>query len=231
MMFRSAAYSYFGLLILAGFAFWPLYLSRLGTGVDPYTHWHAFLAVCWCFLLIAQPLLLPKHRQAHRRLGAASYVLAPAFAIASLLLAHARFRAMDDAKFQHEAASLFLPLSAVFLFAVSYALAMKYRHIVPLHARFMIFTGLPMIDPVLGRVLFFYGPSLPHPLLYQAITFGLTDLVVVGLLIWPHMSNRLRAAFGVPATLFPIAHLGWFTFAQSAQWLPLASWFRSLPLP
>jgi hypothetical protein len=116
-MFRGAAYSYFALLVLAGFAFWPLYLSRLGTGIDPYTHWHAFLAVCWCTLLIAQPLLLPKHRQAHRRLGAVSYMLAPAFAIASLLLAHARFHAMEETKFQQDAANLFLPLSAICLFA------------------------------------------------------------------------------------------------------------------
>jgi hypothetical protein len=230
-MFRSAAYSYFGLLILAGFAFWPLYLSRLGTDIDPYTHWHALLATCWCALLIAQPLLIPRHRKAHRRLGAASYVLAPAFGIASLLLAHARFRAMNEAKFQDEAASLFLPLSAVFLFAVSYALALHYRHTMPLHARFMILTGLPMIDPVLGRILFFYGPSLPNPLLYQAITFGLTDLIVLGLLVWPHIPHRFRTAYGFPAALFPVAHLGWFTLAQSSGWLPFASWFRSLPLP
>jgi len=229
-MFRGAAYSYFALLVLAGFAFWPLYLSRLGTGIDPYTHWHAFLAVCWCTLLIAQPLLLPKHRQAHRRLGAVSYMLAPAFAIASLLLAHARFHAMEETKFQQDAANLFLPLSAICLFAISYALALYYRHTMPLHARFMVLTGLPMIDPVLGRVLFFYGPSFPHPLLYQAITFGLTDVVVLGLLLWPSMPNRLRTAYAAPALLFPVLHLGWFTFAQSRGWLPFASWFRSLPL-
>jgi hypothetical protein len=31
MMFRGPAYSYLGLLLLAVAAFWPLYLSRLGT--------------------------------------------------------------------------------------------------------------------------------------------------------------------------------------------------------
>jgi hypothetical protein len=230
MMFRSAAYSYLALLVLAGFAFWPRYLSRLSTGVDSYTHWHAILAVCWCTLLIAQPLLIGRHRQVHRRIGTISYVIAPAFAIASLLLAHARFRLMDEGGFQHEAANLFLPLSAVFLFVVSYALALYYRYTLPLHARFMILTGLPMIDPVLGRILFFYGPSMPNPLFYQAITFGLTDVIVVGLLVWPRISNRLRPLYAIPAALFPALHLGWFTFAQSSGWLPVASWFRSLPL-
>ena len=230
MMFRGAAYSYFGLLALAGFAFWPLYLSRLGTPIDPYTHWHASLALCWCSLLITQPLLLPKHRQAHRTLGAFSYIIAPAFAIASILLAHERFQVMDEAKFQQEAASLFLPLSAVCLFCLCYVLALVYRKVMPLHARFMILTGLPMIDPVLGRVLFFYAPPLSHPLYYQVITFGLTDLVVLGLLVWPNMSRRLRSMYALPAMFFPVLHLGWFTFAQSRQWLPIAAWFRGLRL-
>ena len=119
-----------------------------------------------------------------------------------------------------KAASLFLPISAVFLFVVSYALAIYYRQTMPLHARFMILTGLPMIDPVLGRILFFYGPPFPNPLVIQAITFGLTDLVVLGLLIWPRMSNRLRPAYGIAAALFVVAHLGWFTFAQSPDGCP-----------
>jgi len=229
-MFRGAAYSYLGLLVLAGVAFWPLYLSRLGAGIDSYTHWHAFLAACWCSLLIAQPLLLPGHRQAHRTLGAVSYIVAPAFALASLLLAHARFHAMDGTKFQQEASSLFLPLSAVCLFVSFYALALFYRRVMTLHARFMILTGLPMIDPVLGRVLFFYGPSLPNPLLYQAITFGLTDLVVIGLVAWPRMTPRLRAGYALPAVIFPVLHVAWFTFAQTTRWLPIAAWFRGLPL-
>jgi hypothetical protein len=156
--------------------------------------------------------------------------VAPVFALASLLLAHARFHAMDGTKFQQEASSLFLPLSAVCLFVSFYALALFYRRVMPLHARFMILTGLPMIDPVLGRVLFFYGPSLPNPLLYQAITFGLTDLVVIGLVAWPRMTPRLRAGYALPAVIFPVLHVAWFTFAQTTRWLPIAAWFRGLPL-
>jgi len=44
------------------------------------------------------------------------------------------------------------------------------------------------------------------------------------------MPNRLRTAYAAPALLFPVLHLGWFTFAQSRGWLPFASWFRNLPL-
>lgn len=88
-----------------------------------------------------------------------------------------------------------------------------------------------MIDPVLGRVLFFYGPTLPHPLLYQAVTYAITDVVIVGLLLRPPLPRPLTAAFVIPAALFPVAHLGWFTFAQGPAWTRFASWFRALPLP
>jgi hypothetical protein len=230
-MFTKAAYGYIALLVLAAVAFWPRYLSRLGGDIDPYTHAHAVVALLWVLLLIGQPLLLRKHRRLHRRIGVLSYVLAPVFMLASLLLAHARFRAMDIASFKSEAPSLYLPLSAVVLFGLSYSLGIAYRHTAPLHGRFMIATGLPMVDPVLGRVLYYHGPRLSNPLQYQLITFGLTDLVLLFLLVRPTLPRPLFKAFLFLALAFPIAHLAWFTVVQGPGWLPIASWFRSLPLP
>jgi len=230
-MLRRSAYGFLILLLLAGFAFWPLYLSRIGKGIDAYTHFHAVVALCWCGLLVLQPILVQKHRGLHRRLGALSYGLAPLFVLASLLLAHARFHVMPQAKFLEEAPSLFLPLSACAQFAICYALALRHRRTPALHARFMIATGLPMIDPVLGRVLFFYAPALPHPLLYQAITFGITDLVLLALLLLPFPARGMRVRYAVPAALFPLMHLAWFTVVQQPGWRPIAEWFRSLPLP
>ncbi len=229
--FRNASWVYVLLLAMAVPAFWPLYLSKLGGPIDRFTHAHAAVATAWCGLLIAQPLLAARNLAAHRLLGRASYLLAPAFVVASVLLAHQRFRAMDEATFAREAPTLFLPLSAAFLFSVAYGFGVGYRRAMPLHARFMILTGLPMIDPVLGRTMFFHLPALPHPLHYQAITFGLTDLVVVALLFVPRATKGVRLAYGLPAALYPAAHALWFTWVQGPGFLPFASWFRSLPLP
>jgi hypothetical protein len=124
---------------------------------------------------------------------------------------------------------MFLPLSAVLLFTVAVGFAIYHRNVLPLHARFMILSGLPMIDPVVGRVLYFYGPTLCHPLYYQAVTFGLTDLLVAGLLLYPRLPGRMPFAYGLPALLFPLTHVLWFTLAQGPVWLPIASRFRSLP--
>lgn len=229
-MFISATYGFLALLLLAVLAFWPRYLSLLGSSIDPYTHLHATFATLWCLLLISQPVLARRNRRLHRRLGALSYVIAPCFVAASLLLAHSRFRAMDEATFHQEAPSLFLPLSAVILFSASYVLAIRHRHTMALHARCMIATGLPMIDPVLGRILFYFGPPLPHPLHYQLVTFALTDALLLALVLRPPLAPSLRRAFLVPASLFPVFHIAWFTIAQRPEWLPFAAWFRRLPL-
>ena len=229
-MFISATYGFLALFLLATVAFWPRYLSLLGSPIDPFTHLHAVLASLWCLLLIAQPVLVRRSRPLHRRLGAISYVIAPCFLVASVLLAHSRFRAMDEATFIQEAPSLFLPLSAVVLFSVSYILAIRHRHTMALHARFMIATGLPMIDPVVGRLLFFFGPTLPHPLHYQLVTFLITDALLLALLMRPPLAPSLRPAFFVPVALFPLAHIAWFTIVQHPEWVPFAAWFRRLPL-
>lgn len=229
--FGTSGYWFAALLVAAGFAFWPRYLGRLNEAIDPYTHFHAIVATAWCGLLIVQPFLIRAgRRDLHRKIGALSYAIAPLVLIASTLLAHARFRAMDEARFASEAANLFLPLSAVVLFGLSWTLAMVFRKTQALHARFMIATGLVLIDPVVGRLLFYYGPPLPRPLLYQAITFGATDLILLALVWRPPLAPRLRRRFVAGAAAFPLAHLAWFTVVQGPRWVPVASWFRGLPL-
>ena len=94
----------------------------------------------------------------------------------------------------------------------------------------MICTSLAMIDPVLGRLLAFYFPPLSHYLYYQVVTFGTIDLILLILALADRRESRARWVF--PAMLVPLvlAHVLWFTLAQSDLWRPVASWFRALPL-
>ena len=75
-----------------------------------------------------------------------------------------------------------------------------------------------------------FGPALPHPLHYQLMTFLVADAVLLALVLRPPLAPSFRAAFFVPAALFPILHIAWFTIAQRPEWLPFATWFRRLPL-
>jgi hypothetical protein len=230
-VFRVSGYYFIGLLAAAVVAFWPKYIARPSSEIDAYTHVHAAAMVAWCGLLIAQPFLVRARRLSlHRALGALSYGVAPAVVVSSVLLAHYRFRSMDDGTFSAEARNLYLPLSAILLFTITYTCGILYRGTRELHARFMICTSLTMTDPVLGRILAFYFPPLPRDLYYQVVTYGLADAVLLGMAVADRDRTEVRWVFPIMLGLFMSAHVLWFSWAQSDGWPLIALWFRRLPL-
>lgn len=231
-MFRTSGYCFLGVLGLAALAFWPQYLSRLPSGgISGYVHFHALVMTLWLGLLIVQPFLLRAGRRSlHRALGALSYGLAPAVVVAGILLAHAAVVRDGDADFAGAGATLYLPLSMIALFAVSYGLAIAYRKTPALHARFMICTSLGLVDPITGRVLAFYFAPLGNPLYYQVVSFGLTAAALAALIVAERRQPRARGAFPAMLGAAAIVYGLWFTVAQSSAWLGVARWFRDLPL-
>ena len=212
-------------------AFWPLYFSRPFAAIDLYTHFHALTGSLWFVLLIAQPLSIHYRRLAlHRALGRCSYVLAPLFVLAGVLLSHHRLASMSDETFAAEGYSHYLPFYASVVFAAAYALGLRYRRVPKAHGRFMLLTAMPLVDPVIGRVLFFYFPPLPSPWLYQAVTFTLAT-AAAGLLVFSYRAQpAARRALVTYFSLLVALELGWFTFALTTPWLYVVAWFRSLPL-
>ena len=212
-------------------AFWPMYLSRSFAGIDRYTHLHAIAGTFWLVLLLVQPLAIHRHHYTlHRALGRSSYVLAPLFFIAGILLSHHRLVSMDEAMFAAEGYSHFLPFYASVVFATAYLFGLSYRHLQEAHGRFMLLTAMPLIDPVIGRLLFFYLPALPHPLLYQAVTFSLAT-VVAAVLVFSYRGQRSpRLALIGYFVLLVMLEAAWFTLARTGAWVYLVAWFRSLPL-
>ena len=228
-MFR-ASHWFAGLSGAALLAFWPMYLSKLPQA-DRYTHLHAIVMTLWLGLLIVQPLLVRGgRRRLHRAIGAASYVLVPVIIAATLALTHFRARSMDEATLRAEGRFFYLPLAAAALFALAWALAMIWRRTPALHARFMVCTGLTLIDPVVSRIAFFYFPPLANPLHYQALGYGLTDLVLLVLIARDGGQRQGRAALAAMLAVFASVHVLWFTAAQTPGWLAFVRWFRGLPL-
>ena len=103
---------------------------------------------------------------------------------------------------------MYLPLHAVVLFAWAWAFAMAFRRTTAVHARFMIATALVLLDPVGGRLLYYYGPPFANPVHVQIVTFGLADLVLLALLFRPRMAPQPRRVYLAGAALFPLVHLG-----------------------
>jgi hypothetical protein len=218
------------LLALSALAFWPPYLSRW-RAADAYLHVHAALGTGWLLLLIAQPLLVRARRlAAHRRIGRLACIAGAAFVVSGVLLAHRGVARMDAAQFAREGYFLYLPLMMAALFAAALGLGYAWRAVPTVHARFMACTALPLLDPLLARIQFFYLPPWPAEFLYQVPAFLLAGglLAAMASSLPPALPGR-RAFRGFAAAGIA-ALLAYFGAPYSATWLAFAAWFRGLPL-
>lgn len=230
-MLPRSGYWFAALLAVAIFAFWPSYFARLPAGPTTYMHVHAALMLGWMSLLVGQPLLIRARRvDLHRSIGRVSYLLAPLAMGSAVLLAHSRFAPMATAEFARAAPYLYLPFAATLLFAVAYALGIAWRRTPAAHARLMACTGLTLIDPLVARILGLRLAPLPDDRLYPLIGYGLTEIVLVTLVIADRRATRGRWVFPVMLALFATVHVGFFFAAPTPAWHAFASWFRALPL-
>jgi hypothetical protein len=226
-----SAYLFAGLFGLALLAFWPSYLSRLGSGSSGYVHIHAAVMTLWFGLLIAQAVLIRTRRRAlHRRLGALSYGLAPIVVVTGVLLTHAALvrEAVDDPA--GAGMTAYLPLAMLVWFTACYALAIAYRKTPALHARFMIGTCLAAVDPIVSRVAVFYFPRLEDPFRYPLISWGVTAAILLAAIAGERGQPRGRAVFPAMLATSSAMFALWFSLAPSPAWRMFARWFHDLPL-
>lgn len=228
-MARIAIVVLTGSIVLVVLAFWPMYLSRPFASVDRYTHLHAVAGSLWLALLIAQPALIRARRFAlHRIVGRLSYPLAALFAISSILLSHHRLASMDDAGFATDGFAHYLPFYATVVFVIAYGLGVWARRSPAAHGRFMLCTAIPLVDPVLGRLLAFYLPAFPSPWLYQIVTFTVATAIAGALVFSFRGASPARRALVGYFVVLVVLEAGWFVVSPTAAWLEAVRWFRSV---
>lgn len=225
--FRSSAPFFALLMALAVVAFWPSYLYPKQVERDWHVHVHGISLFLWGAMLIVQPFLIRGGRLAlHRRLGKLTYVLAPVIVVSTILLVH------------HRAATELTPVLLYFLwiilgltavFAFCWDQAIRYRRTPALHARWMIGTGLTMIDPIMARILFnHFGVEPP---LLQVLTYALIDAILIALWLRDRrLGNGIRV-FPTMLAVFVAVEIPTFILPQLAGWKSFAQWFAALPLP
>lgn len=217
------------LLVIAILAFWPSYFGNGLLSQAGYTHFHAIAATVWMAMLIVQPWLIRKDNYTlHRKIGKASFVVAPVLMLSFVLLANYRIRIATPENYQIQTFILYLQVFLAVLFGICYILAIIYRDRTEIHARFMVCTGLTLIDPIFARILLF---TMPVPIQYhQFITFGLTDLLFL-VLIYSERKNTVgRWVFPLMLGVFVLLQIPAFFAMGSPTWQAFAEWFRSIPL-
>ena len=163
MPYRSAPYWIVGLLALTLIGFWPGYFSVLGTAPWGF-HLHGITATAWLVLLAVQSWSIHRKRVAlHRSLGVASLALFPVFLAGgvAVVLSMAAATAAGDAFYQVYGARLAtMDITSVILLGYLYYKALADRRNVQLHARWLLATPLPLIMPIVGRVISHWTPGL-----------------------------------------------------------------------
>lgn len=203
---RWAGISYTVLLLLTLIAFWPSYITVPMKEYGMWFHLHAVAAALWLLILIVQPITIHYgRRELHRRIGLASLVLMPILPISICGVAHTAMQGATEPEFDIHAYLFYDSIVLGTIFVASYVMAIINRHNIAVHSRYMVGTGLTLIDPVADRLAeqTFYDPEFN----YKMFTYGLICLILA-ILIWRERSTRSgRHVFPIMITSFFIGGL------------------------
>lgn len=227
IQFEKSGYYLFALLGVAILGFWPSYFSKFIDGTADFTqyiHAHATVMMLWVFMLIAQPILIRKgNLSLHRLLGKVSYVLFPLVIIAGALLAH--HTADPNANFM----SLFIPFKDIIVLLVAFGIAIYYRKDVAIHARAMIATAIPFLEPALVR---FLGWILPEGFSMNRYLYTvlIMDFILIALIIKERKEKRARWVFPLILGIYLVIQFIIFSRIEIPFFQLFADWFVALPL-
>jgi hypothetical protein len=226
---RNSVFFFILLPVFAVWGFWPTYFAQAIRPITIIDHAHGIAMFGWCAMLIAQAWLIrSRRRNVHRALGTFSYVLVPIIAISTLMLANQQINARG-LTFQG-LYILMLQISILPQFLIFYALAIRNRKRSDVHARWMVCTALPMIDPIFARIFLFNVLSPEQAPMAQVFTYLMTDLVAIALLTWDWRREQRRDVFLPALIVLVILQLPTFTLVGSAGWAAFAEWFAGLAL-
>lgn len=229
--FDTSGYYFIALFALAILGFWPSYFSKFFDGTGDFTlyfHFHAFFAVLWIFMLIAQPLLIRKKKfELHRKIGKLSYAVVPLIFISIILLAHSTLKGPEE----NLGLELWIPFKDLLIFAMGYGIAIKYRRTMPIHARGMIVAGIVLIEPALVRlILFLFFPDSGFDPRGYLATISLVYIILIGLILAERKQKVGRWVFPLALGLYIFVHSILVFQIQIPPWQAFAEWFAGLPL-
>lgn len=224
-LFRNAFYWFIGLAIVLVLGFWNSYFSKLGE-VEHFTHHlHALAMLGWVLVLIAQSWLIRTRRNPqHRLIGRMSLLLAPLVVISGVMVA---LYALANAKNPMSPGFLgvfWISLFQAALFALFYALGIRHRRNMKLHARYMVSTALIFLMPGLVRVLFNYVAPMGVWLPNFYVMFYLPLLIALWLLFQDWRKQQPLRPFTLFSALWAAALGLWLVLPETTLWRGFASW-------
>lgn len=188
MPYRHAHWWILSLFPFAAFAFWPQYISTIGSAPLE-MHAHGISAALWLVLLALQSWSIHNDNlPLHRLSGRSSLFLFPLFMAggAGIFLGMAdRYVAGSPFHAMYAPRLAWLDVVAVSGFAFCYFQALRWRRKAQVHSRYMLATSLFLLPPIFGRLsgipLGVRGPADFARLEYG---FQAANLMAAGIGLW-----------------------------------------------
>lgn len=210
------------------FGFWPSFTGGMGP-LDPMRILHGGLALTWMSLLVVQSWLIGHGRnRAHRVLGRASLVIAPALVISALVVVADMLGPRSHFDVPLRLTLTWIDLWSLALFSLLYVLAIAKRRTMFLHARFMASTLFVALPPALGRAYGMNIPSLNGLAGALPPSFWTVEAALVALIVWDGLKGRWITPWWLTLGAMVAIHL---TMFAAPNWPAFVAVARALGLP
>ena len=201
-------------------------------------HMHGITATIWVLLLIWQGWAIHnRRRKLHALVGKLSFIVMPLFLAAGLWVT--QITILKEGMFKEMFGLRLSPgdWGAVLYVALVYALALRHRFHVQLHARYMLVTVVPLIGPSVVRLFAGFVPGFTIRSPEQLYRFGeALDVVVIGTIVlmgiwmaWDHKQSKplVPGILGIGYLVFTLAGFHWF--GKTEVYHDLAYRFAAVP--
>ena len=183
----------------------------------------------WMLLLITQSWLIRNRRNTrHRALGKLSFILAPAVVISGVIVTFYSQSNSENPLSPFAMGLFWFGFFSVGVFAVMYALAIRNRRNMQLHARYMILTALVFIMPGLGRMVSQYIAPLGvwTPTFYQMTYVPL--LIGLWLMFMDMKNSRPYKPYLLSNIFWGINAVMWIALPRWETWQAFSAWSAKL---
>jgi hypothetical protein len=203
MKYKNVGYFFLILFAIVIIGFFKTYFGLFPHFNDRTTilvHFHATVLTLWVILLIIQPLLIRYKKFAiHRLLGKFTYILVPLIICSFIGMINKQYNEEMIQKIPRSEIieDISGSVAILLLFATIYILAIINKKKVAFHMRYMIATGLLLINAPLTRITLFWNPFSA-----QLFIFVLTDLILLVLIFFDKRKKRRYKPYIVTLILF-----------------------------
>lgn len=205
-------------IIVSGFGLFQIRFSENVPSITGVYLVHALLVMSWFLMLVSQPRLIAAGRyDLHRKAGWASILLFIAIVVyAYLITVTAVGREGFSIAGNDPISSSIFPFFDIFAFAIAYTMGIVWRKHAAAHKRFMLLSGMLMMDAAVARVVL--GTGLPEPLILLIELLLFASLLVydkrsLGKVHWASMMGLLLWIVQVVAKMGFAKNEGWISFA------------------